>query len=140
PVRYSLTCFCTAQFAIRSPAFALPSSLFAHLLLHCPVRYSLTCFCTAKVHRTFSCRKQPQDLLVSKAATGPSRVESSHRTFSCRKQPQDLLVSSAALSGMASPKGHGSASDPGKSPKKGDFAVAMSFATGSVLMPIWRTS
>src|SRR5271157_5887742 len=48
PVRYSLTCFCTAQFAIRSPAFALPSSLFAHLLLHCPVRYSLTCFCTAQ--------------------------------------------------------------------------------------------
>src|SRR5271157_3453749 len=32
---------------------------------HCPVRYSLTCFCTAKVHRTFSCRKQPPDLLVS---------------------------------------------------------------------------
>src|SRR5271157_5052042 len=63
---------CTAQFAIRSPAFALPSSLFAHLLLHC---------------------EGPQDLLVSKAATGPSRVESSHRTFSCRKQPQDLLVS-----------------------------------------------
>src|SRR5271157_5887741 len=92
PVRYSLTCFCTAQFAIRSPAFALPSSLFAHLLLHCPVRYSLTCFCAANVHRTFSCRKQPQDLLVSKAATGPSRVESSHRTFSCRKQPRKSSI------------------------------------------------
>src|SRR5271157_4857516 len=98
---HTLTCFCTAQFAIRSPAFALPSSLFAHLLLHCPVRYSLTCFCTAKVHRTFSCRKQPQDLLVSKAATGPSRVESSHRTFSCRKQPPDLLVSSQPPSAAA---------------------------------------
>src|SRR5208283_4511629 len=88
PVRYSLTCFCTAQFAIRSPAFALPSSLFAHLLLHC---------------------EGPQALLVSKAATGPSRVESSHRTFSCRKQPPDLLVSKAAT-------------------KITDFSVASSFA------------
>src|SRR5271157_4806730 len=50
----------------RSPAFALPSSLFAHLLLHC---------------------EGSQDLLVSKAATGPSRVESSHRTFFMFPQP-----------------------------------------------------
>src|SRR5271157_2919319 len=73
----------------RSPAFALPSSLFAHLLLHCPVRYSLTCFCTAQ----FAIRSPAFAL---RRSTGPSRVESSHRTFSCRKQPQDLLVSKAA--------------------------------------------
>src|SRR5271157_5732779 len=121
----------------RSPAFALPSSLFAHLLLHCPVRYSLTCFCTAQ----FAIRSPAFAL---RRSTGPSRVESSHRTFSCRKQPQDLLVSKAATGPSrveSSPSGKligmARTGKPAlaKSAKIIDFSVASSFAIASF---VWK--